>query len=516
MPTPELDPEVYNLTLECLSNREWRLNNLYWIVDKWGRKVKFKMNKTQRFLFNHPHYIEFILKSRQRGVTTFKAIDLLDRALFGENVTCGFICHTLPAAKRIFKDKIKFAYKNLPEEIKNSVRITSDSDMTLTFSNDSSYYVATSFRGGTLNYLHISEFGYICAYAPNKADEIVSGAFNAVNPGNHITVESTAKGKAGHFHDFIMQAKALREQKKKLTYLDGKLFFFAWWDDDDCVLDPTDVIITTEKEEYFAGVEAEFNMIIDAPHRAFYVKKEAQQHDLMFSEYPSSIEEAFKGSTDGAYYFKQFVEIHRTGRIAAVPYDPNNLVDTSWDVGLDDYTVIWFIQRVGAEVHVIDFYFNHDEDYSHYVDILNGKPWARRYGRHIVPHDIKQRTMTAHDKLSKLQILRSLGVSGLVGIPRWSKENSILQVRQTLPVCLFDETTCEKGIEFLKNYRKKWDRQMAQWKDEPYDDENSHAADAFALFCIDYQMRVLRKGGFDKRTMKSITPATPPPVGGWT
>ena len=30
-----------------LADRHWRLNNLYWIVDAHGQKVKFKMNWAQ-------------------------------------------------------------------------------------------------------------------------------------------------------------------------------------------------------------------------------------------------------------------------------------------------------------------------------------------------------------------------------------------------------------------------------------------------------------------------------------
>ena len=45
---PELpDVVVY---VEKLRDREWRLRNLYWIVDKDGNKVRFSPNHTQRRL----------------------------------------------------------------------------------------------------------------------------------------------------------------------------------------------------------------------------------------------------------------------------------------------------------------------------------------------------------------------------------------------------------------------------------------------------------------------------------
>ena len=61
------------------------------------------------------------------------------------------------------------------------------------FDNGSSIRVSTSYRGGTLQRLHVSEFGKICRQFPHKAKEIVTGAFEAVGIGNQITLESTAE-----------------------------------------------------------------------------------------------------------------------------------------------------------------------------------------------------------------------------------------------------------------------------------------------------------------------------------
>ena len=62
----------------------------------------------------------------------------------------------------------------------------------LVFDNGSNVSVGTSMRGGTLQYLHISEYGKISAKYPDKAKEIKSGSFNAVKAGQFIFVESTA------------------------------------------------------------------------------------------------------------------------------------------------------------------------------------------------------------------------------------------------------------------------------------------------------------------------------------
>ena len=49
---------------ECLKNRWWRLNNLYYLKTKQGKKVLFKPNWMQKELFDNAHTLNCILKSR--------------------------------------------------------------------------------------------------------------------------------------------------------------------------------------------------------------------------------------------------------------------------------------------------------------------------------------------------------------------------------------------------------------------------------------------------------------------
>jgi hypothetical protein len=78
------------------------------------------------------------------------------------------------AVQEIFRDKIKFAYDNLPDYIKKFNPCSNDTKNELVFANGSSIHVDTSFRSQTLQFLHISEFGKICAKYPDKAREIIT------------------------------------------------------------------------------------------------------------------------------------------------------------------------------------------------------------------------------------------------------------------------------------------------------------------------------------------------------
>ena len=185
---------------KLLANPRWRLNHLYNIVDKQGNKVIFKFNWAQEELYNDVWYCNIILKARQLGISTFICLLFLDRCLFNSNISAGIIAHTLEDSQQLFR-RVKFAYDNLPEEIKKIVSAENDTTNMLKFSNGSSLRVGTSLRSSTFQYLHISEFGKICAKYPDKAQEIITGSLNTVAPGQYVFIESTAEGRAGYFYD---------------------------------------------------------------------------------------------------------------------------------------------------------------------------------------------------------------------------------------------------------------------------------------------------------------------------
>ena len=188
------------LSRQNLADPWWRLNNLYFIKDKKGKKVRFKPNWAQTILYNNMWYLSIILKARQLGMTTFIQIFMLDRCLFNDNVNAGIVAHNKEDAEAFFDDKIKFAYDNLPVDLKKMVNATSDTARALKFSNGSRIRVGTSMRSGTYQYIHISEFGKMCAKYPEKAAEVITGTLNTLEPGQMAFIESTAEGPFGVFY----------------------------------------------------------------------------------------------------------------------------------------------------------------------------------------------------------------------------------------------------------------------------------------------------------------------------
>ena len=217
---------AYDLAKGRFSDRRWRLNNLYWIKDAHGRRVKFAMNWAQAALFDDLHSLNLVLKARQLGMTTFIQLLILDACLFTSNITAGTLAHTLHDAEVIFKEKVRYPYQQLPLALRRAIPAVGDSARELAFANGSSLRVGTSLRSGTFQYLHVSEHGKICARYPDKAAEIRAGALNTVHPGQTIFIESTAEGRDGDFFEFCTNARNRAAEGAVLTALDFRFHFF--------------------------------------------------------------------------------------------------------------------------------------------------------------------------------------------------------------------------------------------------------------------------------------------------
>ena len=477
-------PELVAVTI---GNAEWRIDNLYWIKDEAGKEVKFVRNDAQRRWWKDRWFLNVILKARQLGFSTEIALEILDECLFSANFTAGIIDYSIDDAKKKL-DKIKFAYDRLRSDIKSQITLTKSNTENLEFSNGSRIEVGTSHRGGTLQHLHVSEYGKISATRPDKAKEIKTGGFGTVHVGQRIDVESTAEGIGGEFYEMVQRADALQKEKRPLSGLDFKLHFFAWWQHPGYRLDPATVRVPVELEDYFADLGARYGIVLDAWQRAWYAAKRYQVGpDDMLREYPSFPEEAFKSSIDGAYFSRQMSQIRQDGRICELQHDESRLVNTFWDIG-NDTTAIWFHQTDSVRHRLIDYYENADESIPHYVKELRDRAEkvGYKYGTHYAPSDIENTEWGGTGK-SRKDIAAGLGVKFKPIDKVTDKDDAIEAARRFLGMCWFSEKYCEQGIRCLDNYRKKWNEQLATWSGTPLHDWASHGADSFMTGAMGYR-----------------------------
>lgn len=217
--------------------------------------------------------------------------------------------------------------------------------------------------------------------------------------------------------------------------------------------------------------------------------------------------------TAGAYYANQIANLERLGRIGNFPYDPAlGPVYTSWDIGVDDYTSIWFTQIYHPDgkaprVRVIDYFeftgfgaedivrsampeYTPDiqERVTAYAEI--GRDRGYKYQRHFFPHDLGVREW-GNNAQERFHVLARLGMpmSSLHRGVAAKPEDRIEASRQTLPMCEFNAVSrVQIGLSRLRRYQKKFNVNLGIYLG-PEHDSNSHAADAWGEFCINAGVR---------------------------
>jgi hypothetical protein len=468
----------------------WRINTLYSIVNKSGQKIPFKLNWAQEELYRNVWYCNLILKARQLGISTYICLLFLDRCLFNDNLSAGIIAHTMEDGQQLFR-RIKFAYDNLAEPIRKLITADNDTSQMLKFSNGSSIRVGTSLRSSTVQYLHISEFGKICAQFPDKAREIMTGSLNTLGVGQYCFIESTAEGREGYFYDMCRQAQAMKDANKKLSKLDFKFHFFPWWRDNTYRIGsiPT---MNSDMHEYFLKLKAQ-GIILTEEQKNWYALRFLTQGEDMKREFPSTPEECWEVSNQGTYYAKQIIQARIEKRIGHLPYDDSLPVHTAWDLGFNDSTTIWYFQVFGKEVRLIDYDEGSGESLQYWLGVVKSKKYV--YDTHLAPHDIMVHEYTSG--MSRQSAARNMGMT-LLPVEKTDVIPGIDSCRNILPRCWFDERKCEKGIKALENYRKEWDDRHGCWRSSPLHNWASHAADAFRSLATGLHYITGKKSQVDK------------------
>lgn len=296
-------PEKRRYLRTYMACKEWRLNNIYKIENDKGKVVTFKMRDAQRELFETSHTFEIILKARQLGFSTYIDIYGLDSCLFTKNFAAGIIAQDLDSAGAIFQTKVVFPYENLPNYIKTRIRVVQKTGGSnggrLSFSNGSRIRVATSFRSGTLQFLHISELGRICAGYPQKAREIQTGSMPTVHEGSKLFIESTAEGAAGLFFDLCKKAEERMHSGLRLGAKDFNFRFIPWFTHPK-YYSPVPLgglKLSKYFKTYFATIEPFVIQHLGRPltdeQKQWYVETYNKYEEHTKQEYPSTPQEAF-------------------------------------------------------------------------------------------------------------------------------------------------------------------------------------------------------------------------------
>ena len=200
---------------------------------------------------------------------------------------------------------------------------------------------------------------------------------------------------------------------------DWKFHFFPWHEHHEYSVEkPDSIVINKELTSYFDRLETTIGKTLTPGQRAFYAQVEADTAGDMAREYPATPDEAFAAAIEGAYYAGQMSRIDREQRVREVPYDPLLDVETWWDLGMDDETAIWFVQRHGREIRLIDFYAASGEGLAHYAKALRDLSNERgyRYSRHVMPHDVAVRELGTGK--TRQEVAETMGIKPIEVAPK--------------------------------------------------------------------------------------------------
>jgi phage terminase large subunit len=217
---------------------------------------------------------------------------------------------------------------------------------------------------------------------------------------------------------------------------------------------------------------------------------EALKIEQTDEEYEQEMECSFTAALLGSYWGKAMNLATQQARVGNVPHDPALLVDTFWDLGVNDTTTIWFIQQYRQEIRVIDYYEMSGEGLEHYAKALKGQLPDTEHNQHSHRKNYTYRyTNWPHDggarNLGEKAEKRDTIMGGLGFRPkvheRYNVADGIEAGRRLIAKAYFDAKRCERGIDALKNYQREYDAKNKIFRDTPLHNWASNGADAWRL-----------------------------------
>lgn len=233
-------------------------------------------------------------------------------------------------------------------------------------------------------------------------------------------------------------------------------------------------------EEYFTSfLTIEDTKTVTTSHIE-NLRREGVPEDFIQQEYYCS----FTRGAEGSYYGKYIQKARDEERITNLSINAALPCYTAWDIGIGDSTAIWIFQSLeSGKYNFVHYYEDHGKSLEDYIRYLEN--WRMKnnviWGRHIVPHDMKNDEFIAG--ISRVEAARNLGFNVDV-LERTPVDEGINCVRSLLPFCSFDSIQCKHGLKCLDFYRKKYNDILKVYNDSPCHDQYSHGADAFRYACM--------------------------------
>lgn len=378
-------------------------------------QINVEWRRWQWDIYNNLKRFNVIVAHRGSGKSVLAMTTLILKALQGPpNAQYLYLCPLKNQAMRNVWQPMLRIVENIPGIYLNNVRLE------IVFPHKARIMVLgaddpDALRGLHISYMILDEFGDM---APNIWPVVLP---MTTNHRAGVIFIGTPKGR-NQFYDKYQESQV--EENKK--YWQG-------------------VIMVPSKTKIFS--EEELRLV-----------RSTMSSDMYAQEYDCS----FEASNAGAYYTKQINELRTNGNIYydRPLYDPALEVHVGFDIGMRDFTAVWWFQYVHDKVtgkdniHFIDFEQSANLGLPDWNSIIIKRERDKGYrrGNIIFPHDIKVREWGAN--VSRLEAAENLGLLPQV-CPDHGIDDRIELMRLHLPNTKFDGLSCEDGIECLAQYKEK-------------------------------------------------------------
>ncbi len=214
-----------------------------------------------------------------------------------------------------------------------------------------------------------------------------------------------------------------------------------------------------------------------------------------------------KKLAEGAIFGKQVTKVEKEGRRCYIQLEPNAEFFSFMDVGRNDETAIWFMQRAGGQNRMVDYFEGRLEEIPYYAKFMNY--WGWPFGMHYMPHDAEHKRLGMDNKSIEDQF-NDLGIRPSTIVERiqekvtahelareimgktWFHRGSDLDKapKEAEGYYPFTENEdmmtrtrrCERGWEALCNYRYKYNEEDDVYHKTAHHDWASNGADAFMQY----------------------------------
>lgn len=177
---------------------------------------------------------------------------------------------------------------------------------------------------------------------------------------------------------------------------------------------------------------------------------------------------SFTGATVGAYFGAEIARAERDGRVGRVPIDERYPVHCVMDLGKATNNPVWLFQVIQKQLRVVDFYQPESEDLDDWCVDLRDRGFS---GNCYVPHDIMVTEWGSKKTRFDRLVDRKMNPRR---VARVSVADGLQAGRMAINAAVFDEKSCEVGIDGLKNYRREWDDERKTFREAPVKDWAEH------------------------------------------